>query len=67
MLKALEAGHDDTVLVLNGSGGVGTVAIQLARVFGAQVVSTGSEKIRAADACRLSMGGHAAGEIAVTV
>lgn len=43
-LRVLEAGDDDTVLILNGSGGVGTFAIQLARAFGAQVVATSSPK-----------------------
>ena len=31
-LKTLEVGDDDTVLILNGSGGVGTFAIQIVRL-----------------------------------
>ncbi len=41
----VQAGHK--VLVHGGAGGVGHVALQIARAFGAQVFATGSEKDRA--------------------
>ena len=42
----------DTVLVLGGNSGVGSVAIQLAKLFGARVIATagGSEKLEKAKA-----------------
>ncbi|GIH93736.1 NADP-dependent oxidoreductase [Planobispora siamensis] len=42
-LRELGVGHGDTVLVHAAAGGVGTVAVQLAREWGATVVGTASE------------------------
>ncbi|MEU1506393.1 NADP-dependent oxidoreductase [Kitasatospora sp. NPDC005748] len=43
-LTLLGVGRGDTVLVHGASGGVGTVAVQLARAWGATVVGTASER-----------------------
>ncbi|MFI8459288.1 NADP-dependent oxidoreductase [Kitasatospora sp. NPDC085464] len=43
-LTLLGVGPGDTVLVHGASGGVGTVAVQLARTWGATVVGTASER-----------------------
>lgn len=43
-LQALGVGEGDTVLVHAAAGGVGTVAVQLARLEGATVVGTASER-----------------------
>ena len=43
-LHAVGAGAGDTVLVHGGSGGVGLMAVQLARIQGATVVATASER-----------------------
>ncbi|MFC5149718.1 NADP-dependent oxidoreductase [Streptomyces aureoversilis] len=43
-LKALEVGAGDTLLVHAAAGGVGTIAVQLARVFGATAIGTASER-----------------------
>ncbi|GAB7183028.1 NADP-dependent oxidoreductase [Kitasatospora sp. Ki12] len=43
-LDLLGVGPGDTVLVHGASGGVGTVAVQLARALGATVVGTASER-----------------------
>ncbi|UDM19643.1 NADP-dependent oxidoreductase [Clavibacter michiganensis] len=43
-LHAVGAGAGDTVLVHGGSGGVGLMAVQLARIAGATVVATASER-----------------------
>ncbi|MFG3229413.1 NADP-dependent oxidoreductase [Kitasatospora sp. NPDC048194] len=43
-LTLLGVGPGDTVLVHGASGGVGTVAVQLARAWGATVVGTASER-----------------------
>ncbi|MFD7414484.1 NADP-dependent oxidoreductase [Kitasatospora purpeofusca] len=43
-LTALKVGEGDTVLVHAAAGGVGTVAVQLARAWGATVVGTASER-----------------------
>lgn len=42
-LRELGVGRNDTVLVHAAAGGVGTVAIQLARAWGATVIGTASE------------------------
>jgi enoyl reductase len=42
-LKGLEVGEGDTVLIHAAAGGVGTVATQLARLWGATVIGTASE------------------------
>lgn len=44
VLNRTHAGLDDTVLVHNGAGGVGQMAIQIAKARGAVVVATASEK-----------------------
>ncbi|GAA2144352.1 NADP-dependent oxidoreductase [Kitasatospora kazusensis] len=43
-LRELGVGAGDTVLVHGASGGVGTVAVQLARAWGATVIGTASER-----------------------
>ncbi|MFD0279157.1 NADP-dependent oxidoreductase [Kitasatospora sp. NPDC127111] len=43
-LSQLQVGKGDTVLVHGASGGVGTVAVQLARAWGATVIGTASER-----------------------
>ncbi|MEE1785860.1 NADP-dependent oxidoreductase [Streptomyces sp. SP17BM10] len=43
-LELLKVGRGDTVLVHGASGGVGTVAVQLARALGATVIGTASER-----------------------
>ncbi|MGW4898559.1 NADP-dependent oxidoreductase [Kitasatospora sp. NPDC004240] len=43
-LTALEVRRGETVLVHGASGGVGTVAVQLARAWGATVIGTASER-----------------------
>ncbi|MFI9332214.1 NADP-dependent oxidoreductase [Kitasatospora sp. NPDC052868] len=43
-LTALKVGKGDTVLVHGAAGGVGTVAVQLARAWGATVIGTASER-----------------------
>lgn len=43
-LQELAVGPGDTLLIHNGSGGVGTYAIQIARAHGARVLATGSPK-----------------------
>jgi NADPH:quinone reductase-like Zn-dependent oxidoreductase len=40
---ALQVGRGDTVLIHGASGGVGSFAVQLARIAGAHVIATGSE------------------------
>ncbi|MCP2261982.1 NADPH:quinone reductase [Streptoalloteichus tenebrarius] len=42
-LRELGVGRGDTVLVHGAAGGVGTVAVQLARLWGATVIGTASE------------------------
>ncbi|MFF1902458.1 NADP-dependent oxidoreductase [Kitasatospora sp. NPDC058218] len=59
-LTLLGVGRGDTVLVHGASGGVGTVAVQLARAWGATVVGTASERnhdyLRALGAIPVSYG-----------
>ncbi|MEU4211205.1 NADP-dependent oxidoreductase [Streptomyces sp. NPDC026206] len=43
-LKAVKAAEGDTVLVHAAAGGVGTMAVQLARHLGARVIGTASER-----------------------
>lgn len=43
-LQALRVGKDDTVIVHGAAGAVGTIAVQLARAWGATVVGTASER-----------------------
>ncbi|WP_199442825.1 NADP-dependent oxidoreductase [Umezawaea beigongshangensis] len=43
-LSALKVGAGDTVLIHGAAGGVGTMAVQLAREWGAAVVGTASER-----------------------
>ncbi|MFI9204548.1 NADP-dependent oxidoreductase [Streptomyces sp. NPDC053048] len=43
-LKAVQAGEGDTVLIHAAAGGVGTMAVQLARHLGARVIGTASER-----------------------
>lgn len=43
-LKAVKAGEGDTVLVHAAAGGVGTMAVQLARHLGARVIGTAGER-----------------------
>lgn len=43
-LRALEVGPGDTLLVHVAAGGVGTVAVQLAKAWGATVIGTASER-----------------------
>ena len=44
VLTATDVGDDDTVLVHGGSGGVGQMAVQLARLRGARVIATADER-----------------------
>jgi NADPH:quinone reductase-like Zn-dependent oxidoreductase len=43
MVRAVSAGQSDTVVVSGASGGVGTIAVQLARNEGARVIGLASE------------------------
>ncbi|MGG4345422.1 NADP-dependent oxidoreductase [Paenibacillus lautus] len=43
-LQALEIGEGDTVLIHAAAGGVGSYAVQIARVWGARVIGTASER-----------------------
>ncbi|MFJ6631607.1 NADP-dependent oxidoreductase [Streptomyces sp. NPDC091376] len=43
LTQALGVGHGDTLLVHAAAGGVGSIAVQLARHFGARVIGTASE------------------------
>ncbi|MFE7776772.1 NADP-dependent oxidoreductase [Streptomyces sp. NPDC057445] len=43
LTHALSVGHGDTLLVHAAAGGVGSMAVQLARHFGARVIGTASE------------------------
>ncbi|BFV59220.1 NADP-dependent oxidoreductase [Kitasatospora sp. CMC57] len=43
-LTELKVGRGDTVLIHGASGGVGTVAVQLARAWGATVIGTASKR-----------------------
>jgi len=43
-LTALKVGKGDTVLIHGAAGGVGTMAVQLAREWGATVIGTASER-----------------------
>jgi len=43
-LKAVNLSKDDTILILGGSGGTGSMAIQLAKAIGAKVITTCSER-----------------------
>lgn len=43
-IDALALSDGETLLIHNGAGGVGSVAIQLARLAGARVIATASEK-----------------------
>ncbi|GAA2430256.1 NADP-dependent oxidoreductase [Streptomyces macrosporus] len=43
-LERLKVGEGDTLLVHAAAGGVGTVAVQLARVYGADVIGTASPR-----------------------
>ncbi|GHC41538.1 NADP-dependent oxidoreductase [Streptomyces sp. SCA3-4] len=43
-LKAVQAGKGDTVLIHAAAGGVGSMAVQLARHMGARVIGTASER-----------------------
>ncbi|WP_328431209.1 MULTISPECIES: NADP-dependent oxidoreductase [unclassified Streptomyces] len=43
LVKALQVGRGDTVLVHAAAGGVGSIAVQLARHLGARVIGTASE------------------------
>ncbi|MEU1783651.1 NADP-dependent oxidoreductase [Streptomyces abikoensis] len=43
-LRAVRAGEGDTVLIHGASGGVGSMAVQLARRLGARVIGTASER-----------------------
>lgn len=43
-LKALEVGAGDTLLVHAAAGGVGTIAVQLAKEWGATVIGTAGER-----------------------
>ncbi|MBO0513624.1 NADP-dependent oxidoreductase [Streptomyces beijiangensis] len=44
VLRALEIGEGDTVLVNAAAGGVGSIAVQLAKNAGARVIGTASER-----------------------
>lgn len=44
LAKALHVSSDDTVLIHAAAGGVGSLAVQLARLFGARVIGTASER-----------------------
>lgn len=43
-LRALEVGKGDTLLIHAAAGGVGTIATQLAKLWGATVIGTASER-----------------------
>lgn len=43
-LRALEVGRGDTLLVHGAAGGVGSIAVQLARLAGARVIGTASRE-----------------------
>lgn len=43
-LRVVQAGEGDTVLIHGASGGVGSMAVQLARRLGARVIGTASER-----------------------
>ena len=43
-LRALDVGPGETVLVHAASGGVGRMAVQIARILGAEVIGTASER-----------------------
>jgi NADPH:quinone reductase-like Zn-dependent oxidoreductase len=43
-LQELRVGKGDTVLIHAAAGGVGSVAVQLARIYGATVIGTASER-----------------------
>lgn len=47
LVDRMAVGAGETVLVQGGAGGVGHIAVQLARAFGAQVFATGSAHSRA--------------------
>ncbi|HEY8319806.1 MAG TPA: NADP-dependent oxidoreductase [Amnibacterium sp.] len=47
LLEATGVGPGDVVLVHGASGGVGTLAVQLARIAGARVIGTASDRNRA--------------------
>lgn len=44
VLRRLDVGEGDTVLIHNAAGGVGSFAVQIARSLGARVIGTVSEK-----------------------
>ncbi len=43
-IEALRLGPDDRVLIHAAAGGVGSMAVQIARIHGAQVIGTASER-----------------------
>ncbi|SHG58739.1 NADP-dependent oxidoreductase [Streptoalloteichus hindustanus] len=59
-LRAIGVGQGDTVVVHGAAGGVGTIAVQLARAWGATVIGTASERnhdyLRALGAIPVSYG-----------
>ncbi|MGW0563389.1 NADP-dependent oxidoreductase [Streptomyces sp. NPDC003016] len=44
LVRHLEAGEGDTLLVHAAAGGVGSLAVQIARAFGVRVIGTASER-----------------------
>ncbi|GAK10471.1 NADP-dependent oxidoreductase [Geomicrobium sp. JCM 19039] len=52
LMNIAQAQKGDSVLILGGSGGVGTVAIQIAKAIGATVTATSSDKNRAFTSAR---------------